>query len=134
MLQTQQIVAILLEKEVMRMRNLINARKAHGKTQQDVADYLGITRQAYSNYEAGKREPDYETLLKIGEYFNCSTDYLLGNREDPAPKASELDAILKDELIAFYGEVKENLDQNDIDDLKTFMRMKAEIKKNREKK
>ena len=134
MLQTQQIVAILLEKEVMRMRNLINARKAHGKTQQDVADYLGITRQAYSNYEAGKREPDYETLLKIGEYFNCSTDYLLGNREDPAPKASELDALLKDELIAFYGEVKENLDQNDIDDLKTFMRMKAEIKKNREKK
>lgn len=118
----------------MRTRNLINARKAHGKTQQDVADYLGITRQAYSNYEAGKREPDYETLLKIGEYFNCSTDYLLGNREDPAPKASELDALLKDELIAFYGEVKENLDQNDIDDLKTFMRMKAEIKKNREKK
>ena len=41
---------------------------------------------------------------------------------------------MKDELIAFYGEVKENLDQNDIDDLKTFMRMKAEIKKNREKK
>ena len=37
------------------MQNLINARKAMHKTQQEVADYLGISRQAYSNYEAGKR-------------------------------------------------------------------------------
>lgn len=57
------------------MLNLMNARKAIHKTQQEVADYLGISRQAYSNYEAGKREPDFETLLKLGEYFGCSVDY-----------------------------------------------------------
>lgn len=68
------------------MQNLVNARKAKGKTQQEVADYLGISRQAYSNYEAGKREPDFETLLKLGEYFDCSVDYLLGTKKTPPVK------------------------------------------------
>ena len=56
------------------MENLTIIRKESHATQQEVADYLGISRQAYGN-----REPDYETLLKLGEYFNCSIDYLLGS-------------------------------------------------------
>lgn len=96
----------------------------------------GISRAPLSDLKMGRSKIlSSATLSKIAAYFGVSVDYLLGNEEKPAaPKASELDALLKDELIAFYGEVKENLDQNDIDDLKTFMRMKAEIKKNREKK
>ncbi|MFD2614466.1 helix-turn-helix domain-containing protein [Paenibacillus gansuensis] len=47
-------------------------------THQDMADRLGITRQAYGNYESGKREPDYETLQKLADLFNVSLDYLLG--------------------------------------------------------
>lgn len=72
------------------MENLTKARKRLKKTQQEVADYLGISRQAYSNYEAGKREPDYETLLKLGEYFDCSIDYLLGKKNDPAASSREV--------------------------------------------
>lgn len=49
------------------MENLTIIRKESHATQQEVADYLGISRQAYGNYESGKREPDYETLLKLGE-------------------------------------------------------------------
>ena len=95
------------------MLNLLNARKAIHKTQQEVADYLGISRQAYSNYEAGKREPDFETLLKLGEYFGCSVDYLLGNRKDPAPNGEVTDEDIKFALFdgapvtdAQYEEVK----------------------------
>lgn len=95
------------------MQNLINARKAMHKTQQEVADYLGISRQAYSNYEAGKREPDFETLLKLGEYFNCSVDYLLGTKNDPAPNGRVTDDDIKFALFdgvpvtdAQYEEVK----------------------------
>lgn len=97
---------------------------------------LGISRGAITDLKAGRKQSlSADTLSKIAAYFGVSVDYLLGNEEKPAaPKDSELDELLKDELIAFYGEVKENLDQDDIDDLKTFMRMKAEIKKNREKK
>ena len=50
--------------------NIRILRTEREKSQQDMADYLQITRQAYSYYETGKRQPDYETLLKLGEYFN----------------------------------------------------------------
>jgi len=59
-------------------------RTQKGVSQQKVADYLEITRQAYSNYENGNRDPDNETLLKLGEYFGVSVDYLLRGKE-PAP-------------------------------------------------
>ena len=82
------------------MQNLVNARKAKGKTQQEVADYLGISRQAYSNYEAGKREPDFETLLKLGEYFDCSVDYLFVKKKDPTGKGVVTDEDIK---FALFG-------------------------------
>ena len=85
------------------MMNLVNARKALKKTQQEMADYLGISRQAYSNYENGKREPDYETLLKLGEYLDCSIDYLLGKKSDPSPKAEVSDDDIK---FALFGGAK----------------------------
>lgn len=53
-------------------------RKSNNKTQQDIADILGITRPAYTAYEQGKRNPDYEILEKIADYYNVSLDYLLG--------------------------------------------------------
>ncbi|TBV87128.1 MULTISPECIES: helix-turn-helix domain-containing protein [unclassified Lysinibacillus] len=57
-------------------------RKSNNKTQQDIADILGITRPAYTAYEQGKRNPDYEILEKIADYYNVSTDYLLGRTEN----------------------------------------------------
>lgn len=59
-------------------------RSKKGVSQQVIADYLNITKQAYSLYELGKREPDFETLLKLGEYFNVSTDFILRG-EDNSP-------------------------------------------------
>ena len=109
--------------------------KTYNVTRYQVSKATGVPQSSLSDWSKGKSKPKYENMKRIADYFGVSVDYLLGNEEKPAaPKGSELDALLKDELIAFYGEVKENLDQNDIDDLKTFMRMKAEIKKNREKK
>jgi len=58
---------------------LSKLRTSKGLTHQEMADMLGITRQAYSNYEGGKREPDHKTLKKLAEFFMISTDYLLGS-------------------------------------------------------
>ena len=108
--------------------------QSSGITKYRISKAVGCSASTVTNWLNGTA-PTGEYLQKISDFFGVSVDYLLGNEEKPvASKDSELDALLKDELIAFYGEVKENLDQNDIDDLKTFMRMKAEIKKNREKK
>ncbi|WP_105101308.1 helix-turn-helix domain-containing protein [Microbulbifer pacificus] len=59
-------------------------RTKRGLKQQDVAEILGITRQAYGYYESesNKREPDLETLVKLSKYFDVTVDYLLGNEND----------------------------------------------------
>lgn len=53
-------------------------RMEKGVSQLTIAEYLGVTKQAYSLYELGKRKPDNGMLYQISEYFNVSLDYLLG--------------------------------------------------------
>lgn len=63
---------------------LIYLRKKKGRTQEEIAKILGITRPAYTAYETGKRNPDYETLEKIANYYEVSVDYLLGRTDIPS--------------------------------------------------
>ncbi|WP_397370952.1 helix-turn-helix domain-containing protein [Paenibacillus anseongensis] len=56
------------------------------KTHQDMADLLGITRQAYGNYESGKREPDFKTLSIMADYFGVISDYILGKSDYRTPE------------------------------------------------
>ena len=65
----------------MNTDNLKAARKKSGKTQKEVAEGIGIGQGTYKNYETGAREPNGETLVAIANYFDVSTDYLLGRQE-----------------------------------------------------
>lgn len=58
---------------------LRSLRERKGLTQGEAAKKMGIVRTTYSNYEAGNREPDNDTLKKFSEFFEVSIDYLLGN-------------------------------------------------------
>lgn len=53
-------------------------RFEHNLSQDDIAKIVGVTRQAYSKYETGERQPSYDILIKIAKYYNVSTDFLLG--------------------------------------------------------
>lgn len=54
-------------------------KELRGKASQDeCAENLGISRGALSFYEQGKRTPDAEIIYRMCEYFNVSSDYLLG--------------------------------------------------------
>lgn len=57
---------------------LVELRKSKKLTQQGLAEKLKITRSSLSQYEIGNRQPDYETLKKIADFFEVTTDYLLG--------------------------------------------------------
>lgn len=50
-------------------------RKSQKKTQQAVADKVGITRATLSNYEIDRRTPDLKTLRKLAECYGVSLDY-----------------------------------------------------------
>ena len=53
-------------------------RNLHYMTQQEVAEKIGVTRSAYSNYEQGLRIPDLEVVKKICLLYEISADFLLG--------------------------------------------------------
>lgn len=59
--------------------NLTFYRQQKGLTQKDLADKIGISRSAVGNYEKGIREPDFETLEKLADFFNVSTGELFGD-------------------------------------------------------
>ncbi len=54
-------------------------RESYDKlSQKEIAEKIGISRERYNQYETGKRNPDYETLISIAQFFDVTTDYLLG--------------------------------------------------------
>ena len=53
-------------------------RTIKGLYQGDIAEILGVTRQAVSQYERGEREPSLEMLEKLADYFNVDVSYLVG--------------------------------------------------------
>ena len=96
----------------MNTDNLKAARKKSGKTQKEVAEGIGIGQGTYKNYETGAREPNGETLVAIANYFDVSTDYLLG-RPTAQPPTDALERLfteksfsaLEEELLRKYMEL-----------------------------
>lgn len=64
------------------MNNLKKLRLLHNKTQKEISSFLGITDVAYYYYETEKRDMTPETILKLANYYNVSTDYILGKEEN----------------------------------------------------
>ncbi len=56
---------------------LKNLRESHDVTQEQLAEYLKVTRPTVAGYETKNRQPDYERLIKIADFFNVTVDYLL---------------------------------------------------------
>lgn len=105
-------------------------RKDKKITQKDMAEVLGITRPAYTAYETGKRQPDFEMLQKIADYFDVSTDYLLG-RDD---RANPLN-YYKSKIVTEFPDINlmfkdmESLDADDMKELYEYIKFKKSRKK-----
>ncbi len=111
------------------MRNLKEYRTHMGKTQKNVADFLGIERSTYAKYENGSSEPTFDTLKRLSEYFGASVDELMGSSEC-APSSPRLDA---DALKAAFWGGEKDLTQEDLDamwnDVERFAAFLAEKKR-----
>ena len=69
----------------------------HGMTQRQLAEALALSSSALGNYVQGPREPDYNTLIRIADFFQVTTDYLL---DHPAKtKAPLAEASHREELL-----------------------------------
>lgn len=83
-------------------RRIKHLRKEMNLLQKDLAEKLNLTQQTISLYESEKRQPDYETLQKIADFFNVSVDYLLGRTDE---KKIILDSV-NDASIEYYADNK----------------------------
>ena len=75
-------------------KRLIQLREQRGITQQELADKLKITRQSLSLYEKAERTINIELLARIADFFNVSTDYLMG-RTDTATMNEDIQTACK---------------------------------------
>lgn len=67
-------------------------------TQTEISSLLSISREAYSMYESGKRQPSLETLDILASYYQISVDYLIGRTDCPAlaePLTEEEERLLQ---------------------------------------
>ena len=67
----------------MIIERLKKLRKERKLTQKDIATFLNISQPAYQQFESGKKKMNLETMEKLADYFNVSTDYLLGKTDFP---------------------------------------------------
>ena len=66
----------------MRLKDI---REDSDITQQQLADYLHIRQNTLSQYENGQRSLPIDALEKLADYFNTSTDYILGRTDERRP-------------------------------------------------
>ncbi|WP_241422914.1 helix-turn-helix domain-containing protein [Candidatus Contubernalis alkaliaceticus] len=112
-------------------RRLIELRKEKKLTQHQLAEKINISRGSISMYELGERNPDYETLQIIADFYNVTTDYLLSrtnNRKKvlPEPTDQELEELLKHRNIKFHGEPLDDEDKEFIIDFTRMLKRKKE--------
>lgn len=68
---------------VLYFQRLRDLREDKDMKQADTAQMLGIQQTVYSRYERGFQNIPIEHLLKLADYYNVSTDYILGRTNNP---------------------------------------------------
>ena len=66
-------------------RRLRELREDHDKTQRDLAAVLDMPQSQYWRYEQGYRDLPSDILIRLAEYYGVSTDYILGQTNNPEP-------------------------------------------------
>ena len=91
-------------------------RKSRGfANAKDFCDIADISYNTYQNYEAGKRLPTAEMLMKISDFYGVTTDYLLGREPQPNPLATLNVNVNDDKFIEIYSQLPEYAKQIFVD-------------------
>lgn len=67
----------------MRFKNLRSIREDNDIRQRDLAAYLNVSQNTYSQYETGVISLTAEVLIKLADYYDVSINYLLDRTNDP---------------------------------------------------
>jgi transcriptional regulator with XRE-family HTH domain len=99
---------------MLRADRLVALRKDKGLKQKDLADAVGLERTTFVRYEGGGIQPPNDMVVKLADYFDVTTDYLLGKSDSPGLIIPE---ILERKYAAFDRCEFEDLTQDEVDTL-----------------
>lgn len=71
-------------------------RKAKGLTQEELGKLFNVAKNTVSYWEANTSKPDIDLIVKLAQYFNVTTDYLLGFNQDDSDKIDRLNIALRE--------------------------------------
>ena len=95
------------------LTNILSLLKAKNKKQIELTNYLGLSKNVFTEWKAGRNDAYLKHLPKIAEFFGVSVDYLLG--KETYENHEELEFTY-----ALYNEITHDLSQEQIDQLKTY--------------
>ena len=109
------------------------------KSQQSFADAFGVAQSTVGNWEAGKREPNYDTTMRLAHFFGISLDYLLGRTDEKETLTQEGERkVEKQDLMAAFWGGDKDLSQDDMNamwtDVENFAAFVAQQKKREKQK
>lgn len=101
--QYEQVNMKKARKRGLSPENLRTARTLRGKTQEEVAEALGIDQSHYSKFENGGKEPALFLFGAIADLFDVSPDYLLGKVDNPLShkREEDLTSLEREVVMAF---------------------------------
>lgn len=77
-------------------KRLKEMRKEKKYSQEELGKLLSLDKSTISLYESGKRQPGYETLSRLADFFDCSIDYLLGRTSDTSDPDNQIQSTSPD--------------------------------------
>ncbi|MBQ6135307.1 MAG: helix-turn-helix transcriptional regulator [Bacilli bacterium] len=104
------------------MKNLKLIRQKLNITQIRLSVAAEVSQETISAYEAGKALPSVYTLIKMANFLNTSTDYLLDLTDNPLPYSKSQDKNTE-ELLVFYNK----LDQKGKNDVLTYTKIREKL-------
>lgn len=128
----------LAEQIGKRLRNL---REKFGLSQTELSRRLNIPNQSISNYERGSRQPDYENLIILADYYGVTIDYIIRGSATFAPKLNkDSENVLQDIFIPFeklksnYTILLDNeeISNQELDEIFIYLKTRRMIKNNEE--
>lgn len=96
-----------------------------GKKQKDLTDFLGISKNSFTDWKSGRIKSYTKHLPKIAEFLGVSTDYLLGVENKKASAENSDEAL----MFALYGDDNKDITPELLDEVRAFAKFARERKK-----
>ena len=91
------------------------------------AETFGVANRTYSSYELEEREPNLSLLIKLADFYNVSTDYLLGRTPVRAMNTLPVGALSEEEVKDIDAAIVTGYTQLSLESRRAFITMLEEL-------